>query len=340
MIAEALARVTRGEQLERAEMSGVIRAVMQGEGSEIQIAGLLAALRTRGETLEELVGAAQAMRALALPLPEAAAGAVDTCGTGGDGAGTFNISTVAAIVVAGAGAPVAKHGNRAATSRCGSAELLEALGVSLAVGPERMAEAVTEVGIGFLFARDCHPAMARVAPIRAALGVPTLFNRLGPLTNPMRVRRHLLGVASGDHMDEALMALVELGATDAWVVHGEDGLDEISSCAPTRVCRYRDGEIERLTLAPGDYVAKAEPAALLGGDVEQNAAIASAILAGESGAKRDVVVLNAGAALCVAGRAADLGEGILQAEQSLDSGAARDCLERWIAFTASRTSGS
>jgi len=332
-IGEVLERVVSGAFLTRAEMRGVIRSVMSGEENELEIAGLLAALRTRGESVDEIVGAAQAMRELALPLPAAPEGAVDTCGTGGDGANTFNISTVAALVVAGAGVPVAKHGNRAATSQCGSAELLEELGVGLDTAPERMALSVAEVGIGFLFARACHPAMAAVAPIRAALPIPTVFNRLGPLTNPMGVRRQLLGVGRAEHLESALQAMIELGAEAVWVVHGEDGLDEISTAAATTVCAYQGGEVERFRLAPGEHVPEARREDLKGGDAVENAAIARQVLDGESGARRDIVVLNAAATLCVAGRATSLPEGISLATESIDQGRARDVLERWVEFT-------
>ncbi len=335
MIARALRSVASGRELSRDEIRAVISAIMAGEGEAVQIAALLAALRTRGETLEEVIGAAQAMRDHAIELPEAPPDAVDTCGTGGDGAGTFNISTVAAIVVAGAGVPVAKHGNRAATSRCGSAEVLEALGISLELAPARMAEAVREVGIGFLFARACHPAMARVGPIRAALGIPTLFNRLGPLTNPMHVRHQLVGVADPGLMEPTLRALCELGVAGAWVVHGQDGLDELSTCAASEICFERDGEIERQTIEPGKLVPRAGREDLEGGDAAENAGIARAILAGEPGPRRDVVLLNAAAALCAASAERALPEALERAAEAIDSGRARDLLERWVAFTRS-----
>lgn len=338
MIGEALRRVAAGESLTRDEMRGVIQAIVRGDESELRVAALLAALRTRGETGDEIAGAAQALLELAVPLPEAPPGAIDTCGTGGDGAGTFNISTLAALVVAGAGVPVAKHGNRAATSRCGSAELIEGLGVRLDLPPERMARAVEAVGIGFLFARACHPAMARVAPVRSALPIPTLFNRAAPLANPMRPRRQLLGVARAGDMEAAARALIELGHERVWVVHGEDGLDEISTCASTRVLACTGDRVESLTLAPGAHVSKASPEDLAGGDAERNVAIARAVLAGKPGPQRDVVVLNAGAALVVAGRAGDLDDGVARAGESIDSGAARGVLERWVAFT--RESGA
>ncbi|NRA04429.1 MAG: anthranilate phosphoribosyltransferase [Myxococcales bacterium] len=339
MIGQALRSVSAGQELSRDEIRAVIGAIMAGEGDDLQIAALLAALHTRGETLEEVIGAAQAMRDHAIKLPEAPPDAVDTCGTGGDGAGTFNISTVAAIVVAGAGVPVAKHGNRAATSRCGSAEVLEALGISLELAPARMAAAVTEVGIGFLFARACHPAMARVGPIRARLGIPTLFNRVGPLTNPMHVRHQLVGVADPGLMQPTVRALHALGVEGAWVVHGQDGLDELSTCAPSEICFERDGEIVRQTLEPGKLVPRARPEDLKGGEATENAAIARAILAGEPGPRRDVVLLNAGAALCAAGAEPDLPGALERAGDAVDSGRARDLLERWTAFTRREGAG-
>ncbi|HXX46625.1 MAG TPA: anthranilate phosphoribosyltransferase, partial [Myxococcota bacterium] len=274
-------------------MRAIVHTIVSEGTSDLQIAALLAALRTRGETLDEVVGAATALRELALPLPAAPPDAVDTCGTGGDGASTFNISTVAGLVVAGAGVPVAKHGNRAASSRCGSAELLEALGVRIDAPPERMARAVREVGFGFLYARSCHPAMARVAPVRAALGVRTLFNGLGPLTNPMRPRRQLVGVAQPGQLEPMAAALVELGAEQVWVVHSEDGLDEISLGARTQVLARGGGRTERFAIEPGELFPRAERAAIAGGDAAENARIARAVLADERGPRRDVVLLNA-----------------------------------------------
>jgi anthranilate phosphoribosyltransferase len=315
-------------------MYELIRALMQGEGDDAAVEDLLVALHQRGETVDEIAGAAEAMRALALPLPEAPPGAVDTAGTGGDRSGTFNISTVAALVLAGASVPVAKHGNRAATSRCGSADVLEALGVRLDIAPERMAQSVEEVGIGFLFARTCHPAMARVAPIRARIPTPTLFNRLGPLTNPMRVRRQLIGVADPALLDPTLDVLVALGAERAWVVHGRDGLDEVTLADATDVCSYVDGRRERFAVEEGAHLPSCRPEALRGGEPEENARIAREVLAGKPGPRRDVVLLNAAAGLCVAGRAETIDEALPLAARSIDSGAARDVLERWVAFTA------
>jgi anthranilate phosphoribosyltransferase len=332
MIGAALQRVRRGAVLERTEMRDVVRLIMGGDFADSEVAELLRALHERGETLDEVVGAAEAMRELALPLPDAPRGAIDTCGTGGDGANTFNISTLAALVVAGAGVPVAKHGNRAATSRCGSADVLEALGVALDIAPERMAESVHRVGIGFLFARACHPAMARVAPIRAKLGTPSIFNRLGPLTNPMRVRCQLVGVADAALAPATLDALVQLGAERACVVHAADGLDEASTCAVTRFWSYEEERYNECELRPGELLPEAELGDLRGGEASENASISRRVLDGEVGPRRDITVLNAAAALSVAGRAADLAEGIRQSQESIDSGAARSTLERWIEF--------
>ncbi len=266
MIAAALARVQRGALLARAEMRDVVRAIASGEGDPAEIEALLVALHRRGESVDEVAGAADAMRALAVKLPGAPAGAVDVVGTGGDRAGTFNISTVAALAVAGAGVPVAKHGNRAATSACGSADVLEVLGVRVDAPPERMAAAVREVGFGFLFARACHPAMARVAPIRARIRHATLFNRLGPLINPMRVRRQLVGVAQPELLEPTRDALVALGSERVWVAHSEDGLDELSLAGPARVVAFADGRAERFPLDPGRWLPRAPVAALAGGD--------------------------------------------------------------------------
>ena len=339
MIAAAAERVERGERLSRAEMRDLVGAIVEDGADEEAVAALLSALHARGESLEEIIGAAEGMRALAHPLPPAPPDAIDTCGTGGDGSGSFNISTLAALVVAGAGVPVAKHGNRAATSLCGSADLLEELGVRVEVAPERMAESVTAVGVGFLFARACHPAMARVAPVRARLETPTIFNRLGPLTNPMRVRRQLVGVAEATALEEMREALAALGAERAWVVHSEDGLDELSLAAPARVCAFEAGRRRDFELAPGAFVPEAPREALLGGGPVENAAIAREVLGGAKGPRRDVVLLNAAAALCVAGRVADVGAGVGEAAAAIDSGRARDLLARWIAFTAEDATG-
>jgi anthranilate phosphoribosyltransferase len=331
MLREALARAVAGERFARDEMRRLVHALVAPEAHDVEIAAFLTALRTRGESLDELIGAAQALRELALPLPEAPPGAIDTCGTGGDGAHTLNISTLAGLVVAGVGVPVAKHGNRAASSRCGSAEVLEALGVAID-DPAWMARAVREVGFGFLYARACHPAMARVAPVRAALGFRTLFNRLGPLTNPMRVRRQLVGVADPAQLEPMAEALVALGTERVWVVHSEDGLDELSLAAPARVLIRGGGAREELRIAPGDLFPRAERAALAGGDPAENARLARAVLANEPGPRRDAVLLNAAAALCAAERSRSLADAAKLAAQSLESGRARGVLDRLVAF--------
>jgi len=331
----ALARAVEGGTFSRAEASALVHEIVSERASDIEIAALLTALRARGETLDEIVGAASALRELALPLPAAPEGAIDNCGTGGDGAATFNISTLAALVVAGAGVPVAKHGNRAASSRCGSAELLEALGVRIDVAPARMARAVHVLGFGFLYARACHPAMARVAPIRAALGFRTIFNRLGPLTNPMRVRRQLVGVADPAALEPTADALAELGAESVWVVHSEDGLDELSLSAPTQVVVRGGGRRERFEIAAGELFPRADRGALAGGDAAENARIAESVLANEPGPRRDVVLLNAAAALCAAERAQSLADGAKLAARSLESGRARRVLDELVAFSRS-----
>jgi anthranilate phosphoribosyltransferase len=330
---QALRRVSAGGELSGDEMREVILSVMQEEASPELVAGLLAALHTRGETTLEIAGAAQAMRDLVVELPEAPDGAIDTAGTGGDGSGTFNISTAAAIVAAGAGAVVAKHGNRAATSQCGSAEVLEALGVGIDILPQLAAQAVAEVGIGFLYARACHPAMAAVAPIRAALPIPTIFNRLGPLTNPMFVTRQLLGVGRADTAEGTLEALALLGSERVWVVHSEDGMDEISTAAPTEVSALENGERRHFTIDPSDFVAPAAIEDLRGGDARRNAEIIGSVLAGEGGPHLDVVLVNAAAALCIASDSDDFGAALDRAAASIHGGNAAAILERWVRFT-------
>jgi len=332
VIQASLEQLLDHRDLTREQARDVMDGVMRGEATPAQIGGFLIALRLKGETADEIAGFAEAMRAHVVPVRPERADLVDTAGTGGDGAHTLNISTLAGLVVAGAGVPVAKHGNRAASSRCGSAEVLEALGVAID-DPARMARAVREVGFGFLYARACHPAMARVAPVRAALGFRTLFNRIGPLTNPMRVRRQLVGVAEPAQLEPMAAALEALGAERVWVVHSEDGLDEISLSAPTRVLIRGGGVREELRIVPGELFPRAERAELVGGDPPENARLARAVLANEPGPKRDAVLLNAAAALCAAERAGSLADGAKLAAQSLESGRARAVLERLVAFT-------
>jgi len=323
-VRQALAVAVRGEAVPAALLEAAFGEIMDGKAGPALIAGLLVALRAKGETVDEIVAAARALRARAETAPPVDPRAVDTCGTGGDGAGTFNVSTAAAFVVAGAGVPVAKHGNRAATSRAGSADVLEALGVRVDLPIARAAEIVREHGIGFLFARRAHPAMRQVVAVREELGVRTLMNCLGPLGNPLGVRRQLVGVYAGELVEPLAHALAALGAESALVVHGDDGLDEITTTAPSRAARWADGRFESFAIDPAALgVARARLEDLAGGDARENARIVRGVLAGEPGPRRDLVLVNAAAALWVAGAAADLAGGLVRARESIDSGAAR-----------------
>jgi anthranilate phosphoribosyltransferase len=301
---------------------------MDGKASPPAIAALLVALRTKGETVEEIVAAARALRARAETAPLVDPRAIDTCGTGGDGSGTFNVSTAAAFVVAGAGVPVAKHGNRAASSRAGSFDVLEALGVRADLPIARAAEILRETGVAFFYARRAHPAMRHVAAVREELGIRTLMNCIGPLCNPTGVRRQLVGVYAEALVEPLAAALAALGAEAALVVHGEDGLDEITTTAPTRAARVHDGRIELLRMdAAALGVARARPVDLVGGDAADNARIVRAVLEGVAGPALDVVLVNAAAALWVADAAPDWSEGLAQARRSVATGAARGKLE-------------
>lgn len=327
-----LEKAAAGEILAETEMAAAIALLLEGAASDIETAGFLMALRARGETSAEIAAAAQAMRARALKV-EAPEDVIDTCGTGGDGAGTFNISTAAAIVAAGAGAVVAKHGNRAASSRAGSVETLEALGVRTDIGPERIARAIREAGVGFMHAAIHHRAVARVADVRRALGVRTMFNLLGPLANPAGARRQLVGVFAADLVTPVAEALLRLGAVRAWVVHGEDGLDELTLTGPSRVAEIRDGAISHFSVAPEDAgLGRAPLSALKGGDARDNAEAIRRLLLGERSPFRDVVVLNAAAALVVAGRAATILDGARDAAAAIDSGRAGAALTALIAI--------
>jgi anthranilate phosphoribosyltransferase len=316
------------------EMAAVMTEIMSGEATEAQIGAFMGALATKGETFAELAGAARAMRRKAVRIHAAAATVVDTCGTGGDGAHTFNISTTAAFVVAGCGVTVAKHGNRAVSSRCGSADLLEALGVRLDVPPEIVEEALHAVGIGFLFAPLYHGAMRHAAKPRKEVGIRSIFNMLGPLTNPAGANCQVLGVYALPLTEMFAQALRLLGARRAFVVHGHDGLDEISVCAPTRVAELRDGVIRTYDVTPEQLLGRrAAATALSGGGPEENAAVTRRILAGETGPRRDVVVVNAAAALTAAGVAEGLKEGVRLAEDAIDRGDAAARLEDLVRFT-------
>jgi anthranilate phosphoribosyltransferase len=329
-ITEALETVLGGTPLTREEARGVMDQVMAGEATPVQIAGLLIALRGKGETAEEMAGFVDSMRAHATPLA-VPADTIDTCGTGGDRAGTFNISTAAALVAAGAGVPVAKHGNRAASSRCGSADVLEALGVDITLGPDGVRRCIAESGIGFCFAPTFHPAMRHAGPARRELGVRTVFNVLGPLANPGRVRRQALGVGAAALAPLMIQVLKELGHERALVFYGEDGIDELTTTGPSRVYELRGGDVREYEIEPQDVgLGRSSSEDLRGGTPPENAVLMRAVLNGERGPRRDVVLLNAAAALIAAGRAEDWQEGIDVAGESLDSGRARQALERMV----------
>lgn len=334
MLTEYLKKIVQRRDLSEEEMTQAMTEIMSGEASEAQIGAFMAALATKGETFEELAGAARAMRRKATRIHVGASTIVDTCGTGGDGAHTFNISTTAAFVVAGRGVVVAKHGNRSISSRCGSADVLEALGVSLDVQPEVVEEAVQTLGIGFMFAPLYHGAMRYAAKPRKEVGIRSIFNMLGPLTNPAGANCQLLGVYAPQLTEMFAQALRLLGARRAFVVHGHDGLDEISVCAPTRVAELKDGMIRTYDITPDQLLGRtAKPEDLAGGDPTENAAITRHILSGEKGPRRDVVLVNAGAALVAAGVANDFADGIQQAAVAIDEGAAAAKLDALVRFT-------
>ena len=330
MVRDVLERLFAGESLPASATEECFAALMAGEWSEPEQAAFLVALRAKGETPSEVAAAARVLRSFAVPVPTSRAPLVDTCGTGGDGAHTLNISTGAALVVAACGVGVAKHGNRSVSSRCGSADVLEALGVPLDLEPERLSALIDAHGFAFLFAPRLHPAMRAVMPVRRALGVRTVFNLLGPLANPAGVRRQVVGVYSAAAMRLVAGALAELGAEHAWVVHGEDGLDEISVCAPTRVVEVRDGRVagER-TVEPLELgIARATREELAGGDAAENARRLRAILEGaERSPAADAVALNAAAALVVAGAAPDLAGALAASRACLAEGRAAATLD-------------
>ncbi len=322
--------------LTRTEAEAAFGLLFEGEATPSQIGGLLMALRTRGETVGEYAAAATVMRAKcnAVPAPE---GAIDIVGTGGDGKGTLNISTAAAFVVAGAGVPVAKHGNRNLSSRSGAADLLSRLGVNVLVGPATVKRALDEVGIGFMMAPMHHPAMAHVGPVRAELGTRTIFNILGPLTNPAGVKRQLTGAFSPTLIRPMAETLQALGAERAWLVHGDDGTDELSICGPSRVA-VLDGRVTETRISPEDAGLPVHPfAKILGGTPGKNAAAFRELLDGATGAYRDAVLLNAAAALVVAGKAGDLRDGVAMAVESVDSGAAKSKVEGLARVTSEAT---
>ncbi|MBW1960000.1 MAG: anthranilate phosphoribosyltransferase [Deltaproteobacteria bacterium] len=339
MFREHLSKIIQKKDLNQQEMSQVMTDIFSGNITDAQIGALMAALATKGETFEELAGAAKAMRRKAKRIQTTAPTLVDTCGTGGDGARTFNISTITAFVVAGCGVTVAKHGNRAVSSKCGSADLLEALGVKLDTEPEIVEEAVQEIGIGFLFAPIYHSAMRHAAKARKEIGLRSIFNMLGPLTNPAGANCQLLGVYSPQLTEMFAQALKLLGAKRAFVVHGHDGLDEISVCAPTRITELKDGQLRTYDLNPEQFFDHLEqPSSLAGGEPSLNAEITRNILTGKKGPQRNVVALNAAAALMAAGVADNLKEGIRLAESSIDEGAAMKKLKDLVEYTNDKSS--
>ncbi len=338
---EVLARLVQRTDLTEAEAATVMTLVMEGEATPAQIAGLLVALRMKGETVDEITGFARAMRAKAVHITPRRHPLADTCGTGGDRVKTFNVSTAAAFVVAGAGVAVAKHGNRSVTSKCGSADVMEALGVPLDLEPEHVCRCIDEVGIGFMFAPRFHPAMKHAAPVRREMGIRTVFNLLGPLTNPAGATCQLIGVPGPEWGAPLAGVLAKLGAQRAFVVHGSCGVDEISVAGETSVHEVRDGAVQSYTITPEDFgMRSAQPEAVQGGDAQTNASLLLGILEGEQGPRRDIVLLNAAAVLTAAGASADLAEGIAVAAQSIDSGAARAKLSQLQHFCAGRQAKS
>jgi anthranilate phosphoribosyltransferase len=327
---EAIEQLLQGTPLSRQQARAVMDQVMAGEATSAQIAGLLIALRARGETVEEMTGFVESMRAHATPL-DLPPGSIDTCGTGGDRAGTFNISTAAALVAAGAGIPVAKHGNRAASSRCGSADVLEALGVDITLDAAGVRRCIDVAGMGFCFAPTFHPAMRHAGPARRELGVRTVFNVLGPLANPGRVRKQALGVGAPALAPLMIRVLGDLGHERALVFYGEDGLDELTTTGPSRVFQLRDGKVDDFELDPRDLgLPHARAEELKGGTPPENAALLTQVLKGETGARRDVVLLNAAAAVLAAGRADEWPQAMEVARESLDSGRAAQVLSRLV----------
>jgi anthranilate phosphoribosyltransferase len=327
-----LAKVANGDSLDRVEATEAFDILMSGEATPSQIGGFLMALRVRGETVAEITGAVSTMRAKMLPV-DAPADAIDIVGTGGDGAGTYNISTLAALIVAGAGVPVAKHGNRALSSKSGTADALSALGVNLEIGADHIGRCVREAGIGFMFASMHHAAMRHVGPSRVELGTRTIFNLLGPLSNPAGTRKQLLGVFSPRWLMPIAEVMRDLGSQTVWVVHG-DGLDEITTTGTTQVVALENGSIREFELTPADFdVPQAVLADLKGGDGVANAAALRAVLSGARNAYRDISLCNAAAALVIAGKSATLREGMTRAAQSLDGGQAAAALDRLVAVS-------
>ncbi len=334
MIQGTLARLLDGHDLAREEARAAMHEIMRGEATQAQIAGFLVALRAKGETADEITGCAEAMREHVLPVRPRRPDLVDTAGTGGDGKHTLNISTAAALVAAAAGAGVAKHGNRAASSQTGSADVLEALGFNLELPPERIAQSIDDLGFGFMFAQAHHPAMRHAAPVRRELGTRTVFNVLGPLTNPARARAQVVGVYSESLVRPIAEALLQLGARRAFVVHGAGGIDELSPVGPSVVAEVVDGGVHERTIEPEELgIARCELAELAGGAPDENAAAIRRVFDVEQGGKRSAILLNAAGAIAAGGHAEDLREGIELARLALDSGAATARLAELVAFS-------
>jgi anthranilate phosphoribosyltransferase len=330
---DTLARLLDGHDLTRAEAREAMDSIMSGEASPALIGGFLVALRLKGETADEIAGCAEAMRAHVLAVNPQRDDLVDTAGTGGDGGRTFNISTAAALVAAAAGAGVAKHGNRAVSSSSGSADVLEALGFTLELPPDRIAQSIDELGFGFLFAPTHHPAMKHAAPVRKELAARTVFNVLGPLTNPAGARAQVVGVYSADLVQTIAEVLAALGARRAFVVHGAAGIDELSPAGPNLVCEVVDGDVKEREIDPLDLgVPRCAPEELRGGSPEENAQAIRDVFAGADGGRRDAILLNAAGAIAAGGHAADLQEGLELAREAVESGAAGERLEALIAF--------
>jgi anthranilate phosphoribosyltransferase len=331
MFPALIEKLVRHEDLTAEEASAAMQQVMDGNAPPAALAGLLSALAMKGERPAEIVGFARTMRANAVKLSSPAGEVFDTCGTGGDRSGTFNISSAAALVVAACGVKVAKHGNRSVSSRCGSADVFEQLGVNVAAAPAVVERTLRDAGIAFFFAPTFHPSMKHAAPTRRELGIRTAFNLLGPLTNPAGASRQIVGVPRSELTELLARALLMLGSARAWVVHGADGIDEISTTGYTKVSECRDGAVHTFYIHPADFgFAKAAPADLKGGDAAANADIVRGVLDGRRGAPRDVVLLNAGAALFVAGRAESVSAGAKLAGAAVDSGAARATLDKMV----------
>jgi anthranilate phosphoribosyltransferase len=334
VIQKALAELLEGHDLSQADARDVMRSIMGGEATPGQIGGFLVALRLKGETADEIAGCAEAMREHVLVVKPERSDLVDTAGTGGDGARTFNISTAAALVAAAAGAGVAKHGNRAVSSSSGSADVLEALGFNLELAPESIARSIDELGFGFLFAPTHHPAMRHAAPIRRELATRTVFNVLGPLTNPAGARAQVVGVYAPELVPTIAEVLARLGAERAFVVHGAGGVDELSPAGPNLVCEVVGGTVRRREIDPLDLgVERCAPEELTGGEPAENAETIRRIFAGANGGKRDAVLLNAAGAIAAGGLAKDLAEGVGLAREAVDSGAAGERLDALIAFS-------